>query len=300
MLDGVAGMYPGVLAQACASTLAAGGKRVRPLLALVCARRDRPLNENTVRAAASVELLHMATLVHDDVLDNASLRRGKPTVAHSFGVETAVSAGNFLLSRAFALLALTGDGHAVELLSDAALGLSRGELLQMDEAFDSGLTEDDYLRRCELKTAGLFTVACRLGARTSGVDESVASALGAYGNQLGVAFQILDDILDFSGDEEVTGKRRGVDLRDGTITLPMIYALEARPELGPRLERPAKDDALVDEILSEVRSTGALECAHKRAQELIAAARQSLADCPETIDVDLLNDLADVVVDRHG
>lgn len=147
LLGEVAGRYPGGLGEACLSTLDAGGKRVRPALVLLAARRTGSLGEPVLHAAASIELLHMATLVHDDVLDGAVLRRGRPTVAAQSGVGTAVSTGNYLLAEAFGQLAATGDGRAVDVLSAVALGLSEGELLQMDEAFDVSLTVEDYLRR---------------------------------------------------------------------------------------------------------------------------------------------------------
>ena len=199
--------------------------------------RGRRAGEPVLRAAAAVELLHMATLVHDDVLDRAELRRGRPTVAHEYGVDVAVSAGNYLLARAFSELVGAGDPAAVDLLSATAVGLREGEVLQRAEAHDVTVAVAAYERRCERKTADLFAAACRLGALLSGAGDQAAAPLGEYGRLIGLAFQVFDDILDCSGDEASTGKRPGTDVRDGTITLPMIYALEARPELGPLLAR---------------------------------------------------------------
>ena len=170
-LTTVASEYPGDLGDACRATLSAGGKRVRPLLTLLCARRGEAAGEPVLRAAAAVELLHMATLVHDDVLDRAELRRGRPTVAHQYGAATAVSAGNYLLARAFSELVGAGVPAAVDLLSATAVGLSEGEVLQRAEAYDVGIGVDAYVRRCERKTADLFSAACALGALLSGAGD---------------------------------------------------------------------------------------------------------------------------------
>jgi octaprenyl-diphosphate synthase len=299
-LTTVAGEYPGELGEACRATLSAGGKRVRPLLTLLCARRGEAAGEKVLRAAASIELLHMATLVHDDVLDGAVLRRGRPTVAAQAGVGTAVSTGNYLLAESFAQLAATGDSRAVDLLSAVALGLSEGELLQMDGAFDVTLTADDYLRRCCLKTANLFAAAGQLGALLSGIDERSVVALGEYGESLGVAFQIFDDILDFSGDEARTGKRVGTDLRDGTVTLPIVLALERRPHLAPLLVECRSSDERVGAMVAEIVASGALEQARQVALEHIARARAVLDRCGDDVERDLLGQVAGSVVDRFS
>jgi geranylgeranyl pyrophosphate synthase len=274
---------------------------VRPLLTLLCAARRAPLPDAVVHAAAAVELLHMATLVHDDVLDRAELRRGRATVAHEFGVETAVSTGNFLLARAFAELALTGDAAAVALLSRTAVGLAEGEVLQRREAYDVTLSVDAYRRRCERKTADLFAAAARLGALLSGIDERQQEALAEYGRLLGLAFQVFDDILDLSGDEARTGKRLGTDVRDGTVTLPLIYALEARPDLAPRLrDGGALGEAAVAQVIADVRDTGAIERAREVALGSIDEARRLLATCSDDVERDLLEEVASSVVDRFA
>ncbi|HOT23246.1 MAG TPA: polyprenyl synthetase family protein [Thermoleophilia bacterium] len=300
-LSTVAGTYAEPLGSAARSLLGAGGKRVRPLLTLLCASRRAPLAAAVVHAATAAELLHMATLVHDDVLDRAELRRGRATVAHEYGVETAVSTGNFLLARAFAELALTGDGAAVALLSKTAVGLSEGEVLQRQEAYDVTLGVDAYRRRCERKTADLFAAAARLGALLSGIGERQQLALGEYGRLLGLAFQVFDDILDLDGDEDLTGKRLGADIRDGTVTLPLIYALETRPDLGPRLRDGGRlDEAGVAALIAEVRATGAIARARATATGFIERAQRLLSACSDDVERDLLGEVARSVVDRYA
>ncbi len=299
-LTAVAAGYPGPLGDACGTTLAAGGKRVRPLLALLCARRGCALDEPLLRAAAAVELLHMATLVHDDVLDRAELRRGRPTVAHQYGRATALSAGNYLLARAFSELVGAGDPAAVDILSATAVGLSEGEVLQRAEAFDVGVDETAYERRCERKTADLFAAACSLGALLSQAGEAAVTAVGEYGRLIGLAFQVFDDILDCSGDEAATGKRPGTDVRDGTITLPLIFALEARPELAPLLAGPAPGAEDVATVLRTVAECGALPRARAVALRYIEEARSVLAACPDTVERELLAQVAAQVVDRYS
>jgi geranylgeranyl pyrophosphate synthase len=296
----VATAYSGELGEACRATLAAGGKRVRPLLTLLCARRDAAIGEPVLRAATAVELLHMATLVHDDVLDRAELRRGRPTVAHAFGVQTAVSAGNFLLARAFQELVGAGDPSAVDLLSATAVGLSEGEVLQRDDAHRITVTQAEYEHRCERKTADLFAAACRLGAMLSNAGEQAAVALAEYGRLIGLAFQVFDDILDFSGDEAATGKRPGADVRDGTVTLPLVFAIEIHPELAALLSRadPGAED--VAAVLETVAASGALERARGVALGYIDEARRVLAACPDIIERELLAEVAAQVVDRYS
>lgn len=299
-LTAVATAYPGELGEACRATLAAGGKRVRPLLTLLCARRDAALGEPVLRGATAIELLHMATLVHDDVLDRAELRRGRPTVAHAYGVQTAVSAGNYLLARAFRELVGAGDPAAVDVLSATAVGLSEGEVLQRDDAYRVTVTQAEYELRCERKTADLFAAACRLGAVLSGAGEQAAAALSEYGRLSGLAFQVFDDILDCSGDEASTGKRPGADVREGTVTLPLIFALEVHPELAPLLSRKGQGVADVATVLETVAGSGALARARSVALGYIEEARRVLEACPDLVERDLLAEVAAQVVDRYN
>jgi geranylgeranyl pyrophosphate synthase len=292
------------LAGAAGATLAAGGKRLRPLLVLLCAGPDG--EEAAVRAAAAIELVHMATLVHDDVLDKAPLRRGKPTVVATAGRGQAVATGDFLFSRAFALLARAGDDRAVALLAEAATALARGELAQRHDAFDTSISEERYLERCRLKTAKLFECACLMGR-----DEQ---PLRAFGSEVGLAFQLLDDVLDISGPPERTGKARGTDLLDGTVTLPLIEALKTDPNLlrcdlssngrdksQRKLDLRSLDAADAEELCDWIAETGALDRVRLRALEMVAAAKEQLESPvfdPEQRQ--LLGLVADGVVQRYS
>jgi octaprenyl-diphosphate synthase len=285
-------------------TLAAGGKRVRPLL-VFCSAPQRSLSEPALResllsAGAAVELVHMATLVHDDLLDGATMRRGRPTVAQSLGAERAVSTGDFLFARAFGELTHAGSPRAVSALAGAALDLSQGELDQQRAAFDLDLTEDDYLSRCRRKTAALFSVACRLGGMVGGAGRDAEERLAAFGENVGMAFQIFDDILDLAGAPAVTGKRRGTDLRDGTVTLPVILALQLEPGLRAEIAAPREGPAL-DALCDRLAAHEGLQIARARALAFVAAARRAIEDGPaDGADVPALLEIADGVVDRYA
>ena len=282
--------YGELLGADAGATLAAGGKRLRPMLVLLCAGQDG--DAATVRAAAATELIHMATLVHDDVLDDAPLRRGAPTVVATAGRDRAIATGDLLLSRAFALLADAGDSHAAALLAEASVALARGELAQRQDAFDTTISEQRYLLRCRLKTAKLFACACQLGR-----DEP---PLRDFGTEIGLAFQLLDDVLDVAGPPERTGKARGTDLLDGTVTLPLIEAIAVEPaiaEVDLRALGPAAAEALCDRIAA----TGALEKVRARALEMVAAAKRRLEqDGLEPEQGNLLRLVADGVVQRYS
>jgi geranylgeranyl pyrophosphate synthase len=272
------------------ATLSAGGKRLRPMLVLLCAGEAG--GAASVRAATAIELIHMATLVHDDVLDEAPLRRGLPTVAASSGRDRAVATGDLLLSRAFALLADAGDSRAVALLAEASVALARGELAQRHDAFDLSISEQRYLERCRLKTAKLFECACLLGH-----DDA---HLRAFGAEVGLAFQLLDDVLDVAGPPERTGKARGTDLLDGTVTLPLIEAAAADPGIR-EVDLHDLDPTAAEQLCDRIAATGALERVRARALEMVATAKQRLDGAgfaPEQRQ--LLGLVADGVVQRYS
>ncbi len=278
------------------ATIAAGGKRLRPLLVCLAAGVPAPETDGLVRAAVAVELVHGATLVHDDVLDGASLRRGRPTVVALGGRRLATATGDLLFARAFAELAAGGSLEAVRILSGASSELASGELMQRSDAWDTSVGVDRYLERCRLKTAVLFRAACELGALEGAGDRLL---LGSFGERIGVAFQLLDDVLDVSGPPERTGKPRGADLLDGTVTLPLIVARERDQALASvdlRALRGAEDAAGVCE---RITATGALEVVRARAMELVTAAKsllQAVTDRQQAA----LEMVADGVVERYA
>jgi geranylgeranyl pyrophosphate synthase len=288
------------------ATIIAGGKRLRPLLVVLAAESaggpppGAEGEERLTRAAVAVELVHSATLVHDDLIDGAQLRRGHPTVAAVAGREVAIATGDLLFSRAFAELARNDDAAQLCALSDASSALAAGELLQREDAYASDVAVERYLRRCELKTAALFEAACRLGALTAiGASRALADALGAFARRIGLAFQMLDDVLDVSGPVERTGKSRGTDLLDGTVTLPLILARERDPQLAALdlalLGGPQQAEALCERIAA----TGALDEARERALAVVAEAKAALPKIlPEGRAV-LLDLVADAVVERY-
>jgi len=306
--------YGETLAGYAAGTLAAGGKRLRPILVFVCGGAagdpgaedeplcDTPAGTALVHAGAAVELLHMATLVHDDVLDRASLRRGRPTVVSSAGRAAATATGDLLFSRAFAELVATNDVDAVRALSSASSALARGELMQRSDAWRADVSPDRYLERCELKTARLFEAACRLGALLGRTGRSATDALGAFGARIGVAFQIFDDVLDVAGPAERTGKRRGTDLLDGTVTLPLILARRCDRDLRDLdLREVVTDPAQAEAVCDRIALTGALGEARREALHHVAEAKAALSDLELPAGPRRALDLvADGVVERYS
>ena len=285
-----------LLARYAGETISAGGKRLRPLLVCLAAGVPPPKSDGLVRAAVAVELVHAATLVHDDVLDGSSLRRGRPTVVSVGGRRVATATGDLLFSRAFSELAGSGSVAAVRILSRASSELAAGELMQRADAWKLEVTVDRYLARCRLKTGVLFRAACELGALAGDGD---VSSLAAFGEQIGVAFQILDDILDVSGPPERTGKPRGADLLDGTVTLPLILACERAPELASLDLLAVNDAAQAAAVCDRIESSGALAPARERALELVRGAKEQLPSLPERQRV-ALELVADRVIDRYS
>jgi geranylgeranyl pyrophosphate synthase len=294
----VAESHGSTLARYASGTLAAGGKRLRPLLVFLCADGD---NSRLVAAATSVELLHMATLVHDDVLDRATLRRGRPTVFAQGGRPAATAAGDLLFSRAFAVLVATGSEDGVRALSAASSALARGELMQRADAWREDVTSERYVERCLLKTASLFEASCRLGSLLGGRPE-LADDLGRFGERVGLAFQMLDDVLDVSGPTERTGKARGADLLDGTVTLPLILARRADPELRALdLRSAVGEPAQAAELCDRIALTGSLAEARRQALTHVSEAKELLAGMDLPADRhQALELVADGVVERYA
>jgi geranylgeranyl pyrophosphate synthase len=273
--------HPGLVAEVGGEALEAGGKRLRPLLVFLAAEPG----EAPLAAGAAVELVHMATLVHDDLIDRARYRRGRASAWARHGPEAARAAGDYLFARAFAELAATGDHAAVRCLAGATLSLARGEALQRAQTNDPETSVEGYLERCALKTGKLFEAACLLG---SGGDRD----LGAFGLALGIAFQIADDILDCSGETIETGKIAGTDLREGTPTLPLILASREDARVRAALAGGPLDGALL-----RVAQTSALEGSREVALDY---ARRARACLDGHLRRDELESLTDAVVDRES
>jgi len=271
----------GSAAEVAAEALAAGGKRLRPLLCFLASQRAA--SDPPFAAGVATELVHMATLVHDDLVDGARMRRGVPSAWSVFGAGAALSAGDYLFACAFAELAETDDSAAVAILADACLALARGEAMQRHQMRKPETTIDAYLERCALKTGKLFEAACRLG---SGGDP----ALGAYGLALGIAFQIADDILDCAGQTQETGKIPGTDLREGTPTMPLLLAAQQDEVVRRALAGGPLDGALV-----RVAATDALARSREAALDYAAKARSFLGSGTHR---DELEAMTYAVVDR--
>jgi len=249
--------YPGLVAEIGASALSAGGKRLRPALAFLSSSPDA---SPPVAAGVSVELVHTATLVHDDLIDGAALRRGRASAWSEHGAAAAQASGDYLFARAFSVLSEDGDAGAVAILAGAALGLARGEAMQRLQRHDPDTTIDAYLERCALKTGKLFEAACVLGGGN-----------GEYGRLLGIAFQIADDILDCTGETIETGKVPGTDLRDGTPTLPLLLAASEDGVVRDALAGGPNEGALV-----RVAASGALDRSRELALHYASEARACL------------------------
>jgi geranylgeranyl pyrophosphate synthase len=275
-----ASMRGGLVQEVAGEALAAGGKRLRPLLCFLTAYGAAP-----VAAGVAVELVHMATLVHDDLVDGARLRRGLPAAWSVYGADAAKAAGDYLYACAFSVLSETGDDAAVKTLADAALGLARGEAMQKLQTHDPDTPIEAYLERCALKTGKLIEAACLLG---SGGD----ARLGAYGLHLGVAFQLADDILDCAGETQQTGKIPGTDLREGTPTMPLLLAAQQDDVVRAALSGGPLDGALV-----RVAATDAIERSHDAAVDYAARARSFLDAHPHREELEALTY---AVVDRAG
>jgi len=275
-LAAVIGEHPGTVAAVGSDALAAGGKRLRPALTFLSAPAGAPA---PVAEGAAIELVHMASLVHDDIVDEARLRRGRAAAWTAHGPFAAKATGDHLFARAFAMLAATGSVDRVAVLADASLALARGEALQRLQRADPDTGIDAYLERCALKTGSLFAAACVLGGGSA-----------EFGRLLGIAFQIVDDVLDCTGETFETGKVPGTDLRDGTPTLPLLLAAREDTVVRRALAGGPLEGALV-----RVAASGALDRSRETALDYARRARASLNGAVRR---DELEALVDAVVDR--
>lgn len=283
--------------------IAAGGKRIRPLLTLAATAIYDGDMARAHRLAAAVEFIHSATLLHDDVVDESDKRRGKDTANHVFGNQVSVLVGDFLFSRAFQLMVADGSLEVLKILSDAAAIIAQGEVLQLTTAGNLESTMDDYHEVIRGKTAALFAAACEVGPVISGADQNAAAAMAEYGMNLGIAFQITDDALDYSGGNKKLGKAAGDDFREGKITAPVILALEKAGAEERRFWRRCLQEREIKEGDFETAQTllkkhEAMTGALKMAEEYAGKAKLALAEAPDHDLRARLDEIADYIISR--
>ncbi|MEM9342420.1 MAG: polyprenyl synthetase family protein [Pseudomonadota bacterium] len=286
-----------------AHLVGAGGKRLRPMLTLAVARMLGYEGDDHVRLAATVEFIHTATLLHDDVVDESKQRRGRPTANLLWDNKSSVLVGDYLFARAFQLMVETGSVRVLDILSNAAATIAEGEVLQLTAAQNLKTTEDIYLQVVRGKTAALFSAATEVGGVISGVPEDQVQALFDYGDALGIAFQIADDLLDYGGETGATGKNIGDDFRERKLTLPVIKAVaqaddEERAFWSRVIEAGDQRDGDLEQALDLIAKHGAMAAARGDALEWSAKARAALAVLPEHPIRDILDGLAGYVVER--
>ena len=272
--------------------LKAGGKRLRPALVAVTARIGPERTEAADLAAAAIELVHLATLYHDDVMDGTETRRGVPTAHSRWGTEIAVLAGDYLFARACGLGAVAG-GEVPAIIADAIAEVCEGQIVETGVLGDALRTVDDYLATIRLKTAALFKASCELGAATSGVSALERASLVTFGESLGLAFQIVDDLLDIVGDPKITGKAPGTDLRRGVFTAPILIASNRDSALATRLSSGDRD--LID-VIPFLEDTGALDDVFELAARYARRAYDALDGLPEGEPTSLLRATVDGVL----
>lgn len=282
------------------STIKAGGKRIRPALVYLSARFGDYDYHKITPLAVAVELVHTATLIHDDIVDDSPLRRGVPTVQASIGKDAAVYAGDFVLAKALKILVDHGDLDILKSVSGMLYRVCEGEARQKKEAFNINISFIDYARRIRKKTALLFAMSCELGARGAKASPAIVSCLKKYGMMVGMAFQVMDDILDLTS--ENSGKPVGNDIKEGVITLPLLYAFQKSP-----FSRHLKDlfsdlsswsSGTVEEIIQIVKESGGIEYARRIAERYVAKSKEQLAELSDNPAKSSLIALADYIVNR--
>lgn len=283
--------------------VASGGKRLRPITLLLSAKACGYQGKSHITLAAVIEFIHTATLLHDDVVDASSMRRGKATANEVWGNEASVLVGDFVYSRAFQMMVAVQNMRVMDILADTTNQIAEGEVMQLMNAHSTDVDEVRYLETIDCKTAKLFESAARLGAVIAGQDTEIEHALKDYGQHLGVAFQLVDDVLDYAGDEDSIGKNLGDDLAEGKPTLPIIQALKT----GDKQQRELLTDAiengrkeLLDRVCAIVESTGALAYTQARAESQVELAKQALQPLPNSPAKQMLEALAGFAITRQS
>jgi octaprenyl-diphosphate synthase len=282
---------------------ASGGKRLRPTLVLLASKLVGDGGESAIRLAAVVEMVHTATLIHDDIIDGAQTRRGRPSISRKWGNHISVLAGDWLYMQAFQIALREQNFHILDLMAGVTQMMVEGELLQLERIGSLAVSEADYMELVDRKTAGLFSVCARLGAIAAGADEATEERLGEYGWNAGMAFQLADDVLDFTAHERVLGKPVGNDLAEGKVTLPLIYALEEAQAQERGLVETVLRDRSYDQvpfasILSLIRKYRGVERAYQRAQVFTERARRLISEFPHSPCQRALYALTELVTER--
>ncbi len=290
-----------LVSQVAEHIIAGGGKRLRPALLLLAAGAVAYRENQHLILAAVVEFIHTATLLHDDVVDESALRRGRETANAHFGNAASVLVGDFLYSRAFQMMVGVGSMRVMQVLADATNVIAEGEVLQLMNCHNADVDVEDYLRVVRYKTAKLFEASARLGAILGAASADVEEGLACFGMHLGTAFQIVDDVLDYSGEEGKIGKHLGDDLAEGKPTLPLIHVMKEGDAAQANLVRMALEEGGRESftaIIQAVKSTGALNAAMQVAVDEAALAKQALSVLPDTQYRDALIELSDFAVAR--
>jgi octaprenyl-diphosphate synthase len=283
--------------------IGSGGKRMRPVVALLCAKAAGYSGTRHIDVAVIVELIHTATLLHDDVVDSSKMRRGQETANLVWGSEASVLVGDFLYSRAFQMMVDLQNMRVLEILADSTNTIAEGEVMQLVSCHDPNTTEQQYLNTIHNKTAKLFESAAELGVVISGDLPELETALARYGRHLGTAFQLVDDALDYNASPEQLGKNIGDDLAEGKPTLPLLYAMWKGDDHQATIVRHAIEHGgleQIDEISAAIESTGAITYTFALAEAEAAKAQQALADLPPTPYSEALHALADFAVHRSS
>ncbi|MGZ8288471.1 MAG: octaprenyl diphosphate synthase [Telluria sp.] len=281
--------------------ISAGGKRIRPVLVLLVANAYGYRGTAHHELAAVVEFIHTATLLHDDVVDESSMRRGRQTANALFGNAASVLVGDFLYSRSFQMMVGLNNMRVMQILSDATNVIAEGEVLQLLNMHDPDVTQESYLKVIRSKTAKLFEAAAQLGALISGATDEQIDAAGEYGRSLGTAFQLIDDVLDYAGDAAEIGKNVGDDLREGKPTLPLIYLMENGTAEQRELVRSCieqGDEQHFDAVLAAVTASGALDYTRREAETAARRAADAVAGLPDSVFKQSLLQLCSFAVDR--
>ena len=297
------GSEAALIPQLSAHLVDSGGKRLRPLITLTTARHYGYSGREHLKLAAAVEFIHTATLLHDDVVDGSGMRRGRPAANTLWGNKPSILVGDFLFSRAFQLMVETGSTRLLGILANASAVIAEGEVMQLRSSKNLSISEGDYLKVITAKTAELFAAAAEAGALVAGAGDDHAQAMRAYGHNLGIAFQLVDDALDYSGRQAVMGKSVGDDFRECKVTLPIVLSLSIASEDERRfwrktIEVGAQEEGDLSRAIEFLERGGALAATVERARRYARDARDALSIAPDGEIKDALSEIADFVVER--